>query len=43
MEDDYHTGLARYGLNFTVLEIGIALMLVPFGERDRKSHGEIKD
>jgi peptidoglycan/LPS O-acetylase OafA/YrhL len=30
-EDDYSTGLARYGLNFTVLEIGIAMMLVPLG------------
>jgi peptidoglycan/LPS O-acetylase OafA/YrhL len=31
-EDDYHTGLARYGLNITVLEIGVALMLVALGK-----------
>lgn len=31
-EDDYHTGLARYGLNFTLLEIGVAMMLVPLGK-----------
>lgn len=31
-ENDYHTGLARYGLNVTVLEIGVALMLVPLGK-----------
>ena len=31
-EDDYHSGLARYGLNFTLLEIGVALMLIPLGK-----------
>ncbi len=31
-EDDYHAGIARYGLNFTLLEIGVALMLVPLGK-----------
>jgi peptidoglycan/LPS O-acetylase OafA/YrhL len=31
-EDDYHSGLARTGLNFTALEIGVALMLVPLGK-----------
>jgi peptidoglycan/LPS O-acetylase OafA/YrhL len=31
-EDDYHTGIARYGLNFTLLEIGVAMMLVPLGK-----------
>jgi peptidoglycan/LPS O-acetylase OafA/YrhL len=30
-EDDYHTGIARYGLNVTALEIGVALMLIPLG------------
>jgi peptidoglycan/LPS O-acetylase OafA/YrhL len=31
-EDDYHTGIARYGLNVTALEIGVAMMLVPLGK-----------
>ena len=31
-EDNYHAGIARYGLNITVLEIGVALMLVPLGK-----------
>jgi peptidoglycan/LPS O-acetylase OafA/YrhL len=31
-EDDYHAGIARFGLNFTLLEIGVALMLVPLGK-----------
>jgi len=31
-EDDYHTGIARFGLNVTVLEIGVALMLVALGK-----------
>lgn len=31
-EDDYHSGLARYGLNVTALEIGVALMLIPLGK-----------
>jgi len=31
-ENDYHTGIARYGLNITVLEIGVALMLAPLGK-----------
>ncbi len=31
-EDHYHVGLARYGLNVTLLEIGVALMLVPLGK-----------
>jgi peptidoglycan/LPS O-acetylase OafA/YrhL len=31
-EDNYHVGLASYGLNFTVLEIGVALMLIPLGK-----------
>lgn len=30
-EDDYSKGLARYGLNFTFLEIGVAMMLVALG------------
>jgi peptidoglycan/LPS O-acetylase OafA/YrhL len=28
-EDDYHSGLARCGLNVTALEAGVALMLMP--------------
>lgn len=31
-EDDYHAGIARYGLNVTALEIGVALMLIPLGK-----------
>jgi len=31
-EDSYHVGLASYGLNFTLLEIGVALMLIPLGK-----------
>ena len=31
-EDNYHVGLASYGLNFTLLEIGVALMLIPLGK-----------
>jgi peptidoglycan/LPS O-acetylase OafA/YrhL len=31
-EDNYHVGLARYGLNVTLLEIGVALMLIPLGK-----------
>jgi peptidoglycan/LPS O-acetylase OafA/YrhL len=31
-EDDYHSGLARFGLNFTLLEIGVALMLISLGK-----------
>ena len=31
-EDNYHVGLAKYGLNFTLLEIGVALMLIPLGK-----------
>jgi peptidoglycan/LPS O-acetylase OafA/YrhL len=31
-EDEHHTGLARYGLNVTVLEAAIALLLVPLGK-----------
>jgi peptidoglycan/LPS O-acetylase OafA/YrhL len=31
-EDNYHVGIARYGLNFTLLEVGVALMLVPLGK-----------
>ena len=31
-ENNYHTGLARYGLNFTLLEIGVALMLIPLSK-----------
>ena len=30
-EDNYHVGLASHGLNFTLLEIGVALMLIPLG------------
>jgi len=29
--NEHHTGLARYGLNVTALEIAVALMLVPLG------------
>jgi len=31
-EDEHHWGLARYGLNVTVLEAAIALVLVPLGK-----------
>ena len=31
-ENNYHVGLASYGLNFTLLEIGVALMLIPLGK-----------
>jgi peptidoglycan/LPS O-acetylase OafA/YrhL len=31
-ENNYHDGLARYGLSFTLLEIGVALMLIPLGK-----------
>jgi peptidoglycan/LPS O-acetylase OafA/YrhL len=31
-EDDYHAGIARYGLNVTALELGVALMLIPLGK-----------
>jgi peptidoglycan/LPS O-acetylase OafA/YrhL len=31
-EDEHHKGLARYGLNVTVLEVAVALMLVPLGK-----------
>jgi peptidoglycan/LPS O-acetylase OafA/YrhL len=31
-EDDYHAGLARFGLNFTLLELGVALMLLALGK-----------
>jgi peptidoglycan/LPS O-acetylase OafA/YrhL len=31
-EDDYHVGLASYGLNVSLLEIGVALMLIPLGK-----------
>jgi len=31
-EDDYHSGLAAYGLNFTLLEAGVALMLISLGK-----------
>jgi peptidoglycan/LPS O-acetylase OafA/YrhL len=31
-ENNYHDGLARYGLNFTLLEIGVALMLIPLSK-----------
>jgi len=31
VNEDSHTGAARYGLNITALEAGIALMLVAFG------------
>ena len=31
-ENDHHAGIARYGLNFTLLEIGVAMMLVPLGK-----------
>jgi len=30
--NDHEAGLARYGLNVTILEIGVALMLVPLGK-----------
>jgi peptidoglycan/LPS O-acetylase OafA/YrhL len=31
-EDDYHAGIARFGLNVTLLETGVALMLVALGK-----------
>jgi peptidoglycan/LPS O-acetylase OafA/YrhL len=31
-EDEHHTGLARFGLNVSVLEIAVALMLIPLGK-----------
>jgi peptidoglycan/LPS O-acetylase OafA/YrhL len=31
-EDNYHVGIARYGVNVTVLELGVALMLVALGK-----------
>jgi peptidoglycan/LPS O-acetylase OafA/YrhL len=31
-EHAYHVGLARYGLNFTFLEMGVALMLIPLSK-----------
>jgi peptidoglycan/LPS O-acetylase OafA/YrhL len=31
-ENNYHVGLARYGLNFTLLEFGVALMLIALGK-----------
>jgi peptidoglycan/LPS O-acetylase OafA/YrhL len=31
-EDNYHVGLASYGLNFTLLELGVAMMLVALGK-----------
>jgi peptidoglycan/LPS O-acetylase OafA/YrhL len=31
-EDNYHVGLASYGVNVTVLELGVALMLVALGK-----------
>jgi peptidoglycan/LPS O-acetylase OafA/YrhL len=31
-ENNYHVGLASYGLNFTLLEIGVALMLIALGK-----------
>ena len=31
-ENERHAGLARYGLNVTALELGVALMLVPLGK-----------
>jgi peptidoglycan/LPS O-acetylase OafA/YrhL len=31
-EDDYHSGIARFGLNVTLLEVGVALMLVALGK-----------
>jgi peptidoglycan/LPS O-acetylase OafA/YrhL len=31
-ENEHHAGLARYGLNVTVLEVAVALMLVPLGK-----------
>jgi peptidoglycan/LPS O-acetylase OafA/YrhL len=30
-DEDSHVGIARFGLNVTVLEVGIAMMLVAFG------------
>ncbi len=31
-EDNYHVGLASYGLNCTLLELGVALMLIAMGK-----------
>jgi peptidoglycan/LPS O-acetylase OafA/YrhL len=31
-ENEHHAGLARYGLNVTVLELAVALMLIPLGK-----------
>ena len=31
-EHKTHVGLARFGLNFTLLEIGVAMMLIPLGK-----------
>ena len=31
-EDNYHVGLASFGLNFTLLEIGVAMMLIALGK-----------
>lgn len=31
-EDNYHVGLAKYGVNVTVLELGVALMLIALGK-----------
>jgi peptidoglycan/LPS O-acetylase OafA/YrhL len=31
-EDNYHVGLGGYGLNVTLLELGVALMLVPMSK-----------
>jgi peptidoglycan/LPS O-acetylase OafA/YrhL len=31
-EHNYDVGLAKYGLNFTLLEIGVALMLIPMSK-----------
>src|SRR5882672_7562423 len=31
-EDNYHAGLGGYGLNATLLELGVAMMLIPLGK-----------
>ena len=31
-EDNYHVGLANYGLNVTLLELGVAMMLIALGK-----------
>jgi peptidoglycan/LPS O-acetylase OafA/YrhL len=31
-EDNYHVGLGGYGVNVTLLELGVALMLIAFGK-----------